>query len=410
MFGTTADLMRLGETFNGTPPLGNLLFWEAAGTQHCGVAVLKNGFRVYSITQQKGLAEIPQGARTFDVRALLAEDYVPNQSNTTEYGMLYAVDKHYYPIGNGETATIGDGQIIFSSGNRIMPEHINWIPLGKLKLLKNDEIGIIYHSDVIQQIVLKRGESAFENYLIDNNAIQIHHFFKIDKDFKTAIVEMVEKIESTPNQSNPLDLSGAFDERKVEHGLLNILLYNNKKHILKLDSGLPKNGGQPEVNPYRFDESAWAQLLLIKEEKLPFPPVWSGGTIKIDSVNVPFVACYPQELYQKIIIENNPLLPLHIDETIREYFTPPNTDNNATMISPSPVDFIPDAVFSQTLDKTQILYTAGTKNIVFYATGAVQNSDGTVVVNNYDYGRSNVAGVSSALAIPYIYFKQLFAK
>lgn len=84
MFGTTADLMPLGATFNGTPPLGNLLFWEAAGTQHCGVAVLKNGFRVYSITQQKGLAEIPLGARTFDIRALLEESiYTNNEANTS---------------------------------------------------------------------------------------------------------------------------------------------------------------------------------------------------------------------------------------------------------------------------------------------------------------------------------------
>jgi hypothetical protein len=101
MFGTTTDLMRLGATFNGTPPLGNLLFWEVAGEQHCGVAVLKNGFRVYSITQQKGLAEIPQGARTFDVRVLLTEEgvkipktYTPDDFNFTHNRCVVRVRSH----------------------------------------------------------------------------------------------------------------------------------------------------------------------------------------------------------------------------------------------------------------------------------------------------------------------------
>jgi hypothetical protein len=84
VFGSTSSLMNMGVA-TASPSLGSLVFWEDAnGTEHCGIAVAKNGFRVYSITQQKGLTEIPQGARTFDVRTLLREDYAPQLAQDTK--------------------------------------------------------------------------------------------------------------------------------------------------------------------------------------------------------------------------------------------------------------------------------------------------------------------------------------
>jgi hypothetical protein len=54
-FGGASSLMDMGEA-TSSPPLGSLVFWEDAnGAEHCGIAVAQNGFKVYSITQQKGL-------------------------------------------------------------------------------------------------------------------------------------------------------------------------------------------------------------------------------------------------------------------------------------------------------------------------------------------------------------------
>jgi hypothetical protein len=67
----TNDLMGIG-TDTPTPPLGSLVFWEdAGGAQHCGIAVAHNGFKIYSITQQKGLTQMPQGVRAMEARELL---------------------------------------------------------------------------------------------------------------------------------------------------------------------------------------------------------------------------------------------------------------------------------------------------------------------------------------------------
>jgi hypothetical protein len=71
VFGSTSSLMNMGEA-TVSPPLGSLVFWEDAnGTEHCGIAVAKNGFKVYSITQQKGLTQMPQGVRAMEARELL---------------------------------------------------------------------------------------------------------------------------------------------------------------------------------------------------------------------------------------------------------------------------------------------------------------------------------------------------
>lgn len=74
LFGTN-NLTNIG-TDNPTPPLGNLLFWEEGNTEHCGIAIAKNGYKVYSITQQKGLTELPQGARALEVSILLNDKAV----------------------------------------------------------------------------------------------------------------------------------------------------------------------------------------------------------------------------------------------------------------------------------------------------------------------------------------------
>lgn len=82
LFGSTNNLMDIGiDTI--TPQLGSLVFWEdAGGTQHCGIALAKNGFKVYSITQQKGLAAVPNGARALDARLLLEGSIViPNTTS-----------------------------------------------------------------------------------------------------------------------------------------------------------------------------------------------------------------------------------------------------------------------------------------------------------------------------------------
>jgi hypothetical protein len=73
----TNDLMGIG-TYTPTPPLGSLVFWEdAGGTQHCGIAVAHNGYKVYSITHQKGLTQMPQGVRALEARALLEREALP---------------------------------------------------------------------------------------------------------------------------------------------------------------------------------------------------------------------------------------------------------------------------------------------------------------------------------------------
>jgi hypothetical protein len=96
VFGSTSSLMNMGEA-TSSPSLGSLVFWEDAnGTEHCGIAVAKNGFKVYSITQQKGLTQMPQGVRAMEARELLEENtnlsipqLIDNQLGDSLYGRVY---------------------------------------------------------------------------------------------------------------------------------------------------------------------------------------------------------------------------------------------------------------------------------------------------------------------------------
>jgi hypothetical protein len=310
---------------------GNLVFWRTAAQEiQCGI-VLNDKTSVLRLdgnsTEKLPLPKEVIGVA--DARGLLEKGQNRTES-VTDYGMLYALSYYYYPIHENQTVRIIDGDS-FGQGDKTSLSQTTLIPLGRCESLSKDEYGILYSLQTQQQILVKRDKILASEYLIKKE--EVKHFFKFSKALGKSIIKIVEQLNELSNTSN-------FDEKTVEHGLLEVRLPNTNvlnvtdpkfiDYVLKLESGLPVNGGSPSTFPIYFDKSSWGELETIKTKYVTSSPsIWRTGTKKINGTQTQITMSPTKDYYQRIKVIKQSTLPIDFKDGSAFFFTLNAIPNNS---------------------------------------------------------------------------------